>query len=100
VLNQAEPLDVDGILSSGLTQMYLINLYFPDTRGEVNGVRAGLGNIEGKGFDVLIGMDVITLGDFAISNYQDRTVFSFRYPSIGCIDFAKEWNKEKGGTST
>jgi len=40
------------------------------------------------GFDVLIGMDVITLGDFAITNFEGRSTFSFRIPSIECIDFA------------
>jgi len=32
-------------------------------------------------YDVLIGMDIITLGDFAITNAKKRTFFSFRYPS-------------------
>lgn len=32
-------------------------------------------------------MDVITLGDFAISAYEERTVFTFRMPSQGRIDF-------------
>jgi len=32
-------------------------------------------------YDVLIGMDIITLGDFAITNANKRTFFSFRYPS-------------------
>ena len=32
--------------------------------------------------DVLIGMDVINKGDFAISNYGGHTTFSFRVPSI------------------
>lgn len=37
--------------------------------------------------DVLIGMDLISLGDFAVSTYQDRTVFTFRTPSAGHINF-------------
>lgn len=32
-------------------------------------------------YDMLIGMDVILLGDFCLSNVNDRTVFSFRIPS-------------------
>ena len=38
---------------------------------------------------VLIGMDIINLGDFAISNFQGKTVMSFRVPSIQKIDFVE-----------
>ncbi len=46
--------------------------------------------IEDKGIQCLIGMDVISLGNFAISNYNGKTCFSFRYPSKGLIDFTEE----------
>jgi len=39
--------------------------------------------------DVLIGMDIIGRGDFAVTNKDGKTVFSFRMPSIECIDFVK-----------
>ena len=39
--------------------------------------------------DVLIGMDVINAGDFAITNKDGKTVFSFRIPSIERIDFTQ-----------
>jgi hypothetical protein len=37
--------------------------------------------------DILIGMDIITLGDFAVSNFEGVTKFSFRVPSLSHIDF-------------
>lgn len=37
--------------------------------------------------DCLIGMDIISRGDFAITNRGGRTVFSFRTPSLQHIDF-------------
>ncbi|MFH1092115.1 MAG: SEC-C metal-binding domain-containing protein [Pseudomonadota bacterium] len=40
--------------------------------------------------DVLIGMDVITTGDFALSNYQGKTVMTFRSPSVEVIDFVDQ----------
>ena len=40
--------------------------------------------------DVLIGMDIITLGDLAISNYKGETVMSFRTPSQALIDFVRK----------
>jgi predicted aspartyl protease len=38
-------------------------------------------------FDILIGMDIIGSGDFAVTNWNGKTVFSFRHPSIETIDF-------------
>ena len=43
-----------------------------------------------NGFDVLIGMDIIGKGDFSISNFNNQTVFSFRFPSAQETDFVKE----------
>jgi hypothetical protein len=39
--------------------------------------------------DALIGMDIIGFGDFAVSSGQDKTIFSFRLPSMTEIDFTK-----------
>jgi len=39
------------------------------------------------GFDALIGMDLISQGDFAITHGMGDTVFSFRMPSQTVIDF-------------
>ena len=44
-----------------------------------------VGNVE-----VLIGMDIIGQGDFAISNKNRKTVFSFRMPSQERIDFVEQ----------
>jgi predicted aspartyl protease len=46
--------------------------------------------VEGKlpgGSDVLIGMDIITQGDFALTHKNKKTTFAFRMPSIDTIDF-------------
>ena len=39
--------------------------------------------------DILIGMDIIGTGDFAVSN-KERTVFTFRYPSQEEISFSRQ----------
>lgn len=39
---------------------------------------------------MLIGMDIITMGDFYISNYHGQTTMTFRVPSLECRDFTKE----------
>ncbi len=43
--------------------------------------------------DVLIGMDIITLGDLAITNYRGKTNLSFRIPPSSKIDFVDEFNR-------
>jgi len=39
---------------------------------------------------LLIGMDIIGLGDFAVTNTNTKTTFSFRIPSVQEIDFIPE----------
>ena len=48
--------------------------------------------IGSQGIDVLIGMDIISKGDFAISNYDEKTQFSFRLPSQKDVDYKQELN--------
>ena len=45
---------------------------------------------EPTGCDILIGMDIINRGDFAVSNFNNKTQFTFRIPSIEDIDFKKK----------
>lgn len=45
---------------------------------------------EFPGTDVIIGMDIINRGDFAVSNRNDATSFSFRVPSVADFDFVKD----------
>jgi predicted aspartyl protease len=70
-----------------LVNVYAINLFLPNqvafpfvkvTEGILNG------------FDILIGMDIITSGDFALTNTAGSTTFSFRVPSIEEIDYVKD----------
>jgi hypothetical protein len=44
----------------------------------------------GPGIDALIGMDVLGLGDFAVTHHNGNTTFSFCCPSRKEIDFAIE----------
>lgn len=53
-------------------------------------------------FGILIGMDIISMGDFAINNYEGKTTMSFRIPSMVKHDYVREWNSrmkvQKRGT--
>lgn len=71
-----------------IVNTYLINIILP------NGIHIhSLKVSEGKlpmGIDLLIGMDVISLGDFSITHKNGGTVFSFQIPSTHEYDFVKQ----------
>lgn len=73
-----------------IQDVYLVNIELPT--GTIEKVKATAME-EINGTDVLIGMDIITLGDFAITNMDGKTVFSFRIPSCETIDYCKEASK-------
>lgn len=95
-----------GLIASGKTNLHGVagsqnnaNTYFVSfilpNKVRVDGVRvAEVSQIAGKA-DMLIGMDIITLGDFSITNISGKTVFSFRIPSVKMIDYVDEINKSK-----
>ena len=54
-----------------------------------------------QGIGLLVGMDIISKGDLAISNFNNRTIFSFRYPScadINCVGEARYKDLIKNNT--
>lgn len=51
--------------------------------------------MDGSGQDVIIGMDIISKGDLAITNYSGRTIISFRTPSLEAIDYVGELAMQK-----
>lgn len=59
------------------TKTYLVNILFPN-QIQIPMVMVSEANLQG--FDVLIGMDVITLGEFSIKNVGGNTEFSFNIP--------------------
>ena len=75
-----------------LSSVYLVSIflpnhvYFPQLRVTEGTISEG---------DVLIGMDIITRGDFAVTNSDGRTTFSYRWPSAKRIDFVEESRKVK-----
>jgi len=70
--------------------VYLLNVVLPNNviipNVQVTGAKL-------NGCDMLIGMDIITLGDFAITNHNGNTVCSFRLPSSEEIDFIPAANR-------
>jgi hypothetical protein len=83
-------IQVHGVHGTDVAETYAVNIGLPNlvrfkmltvTKGKLVG-----------GAEALIGMDIITAGDFSISNYNGRTIMSFRVPSIEDRDFVKDLN--------
>jgi predicted aspartyl protease len=68
-----------------LTEVFLVCVQLPNGVG-FSSLRVTKGKLVG-GFDMLIGMDIIGSGDFAVTNYQGQTCLTFRSPSVERIDF-------------
>lgn len=75
---------IEGVGGCMNSSVYKINIYV-DGCLEFTGIEALSGDI--GDYDVIIGMDIITLGDFVITNKDDQTWFAFRYPSSEHIEF-------------
>lgn len=82
--------NVGGATGSGVRPLYIVNFMLPNGVG-VPAVSVTEGPDFGD-FDVLIGMDIITLGDFALTHLNGQTCMSFRVPSYGRIDYVTEHN--------
>ena len=81
---------------AALTNTYLVNIGLPNgvTVGQVRVTEAqGIADdnvADDKQPHLLIGMDIIGMGDFAVTNANDSTTLSFRVPSAKEIDFIPE----------
>jgi predicted aspartyl protease len=76
-LTPVDTVTVNGVNSCKQVPVVLINVVLPNGI-KVHGLRATVSEIQG--IDMLIGMDIIQLGDFSISNSEGKTVFTFAVP--------------------
>ncbi len=74
-----------GIHSTIEVNTYIVNVALPN-RVVVQDVRV-TESPQFNHFDVLIGMNIIALGDFAFTNKNGASWFSFRIPSVEHLDF-------------
>ena len=78
---------------SSIRGMHMLDLVLPN-EVHVPDVAMVDTEIGDQGIDVLIGMDIISMGDFAVSNYGGKLVFTFRVPSIKTTDYVAEAKAE------
>lgn len=77
---------VMGIGGDEKVSTYMIHVGLPNGY-LVSNIQAYCSDIDD--YDILIGMDIITLTDFVITNKEGKTTFLLRVPSEGCIEFHK-----------
>ncbi len=70
-----------------IVNVYIVDIVLPN-KVAISGVRVTEGRL--NGFGVPIGMDIINLGDFALTHRDGKTVFSFQVPSTHDYDFVKQ----------
>lgn len=89
-LQPISKVNVVGVHGSEIKNAYLINIYLP-SKVCINYARVTeckqLSGTDDLG--MLIGMDIIGLGDLAVTNFN-KTVLSYRLPSKHEIDFLKD----------
>lgn len=70
------------------SNVYLVDIALPNNV-VVQDVQVCDSEIGTQGIDLLIGMNIISRGDFAVTTSNGKTSFTFRMPSAGRIDFVK-----------
>ena len=76
---------------TSLSPTYMVNFYLPNHVG-ITGVLATEFPAPST-FGAIVGMDVICIGDLAVTNVSGHTCMSFRTPSQATIDYVAEYNK-------
>ena len=68
---------------------YLVDIILPN-HVRIQDIKVCGSEIHTQGLGVLIGMDIIGLGDFSVSNYRGITSFTFRIPSQKETNYVQE----------
>jgi hypothetical protein len=88
-LDILDTIQIAGINGESLAEVAIISIRFP-SGAVIEDVRVAVCNMS-PGNEVIIGMDVITQMDIAITNGGGQTQFSFAIPPFeDKIDFTKE----------
>ncbi len=76
---------------SGSSQVntYLVDVLLPNNV-KIADVEVCDSEIGKQHIGMLVGMDIINLGDFTVSNHSGKTVFSFRIPSTQTTDYVAQ----------
>lgn len=85
---------VQGVHGTEEVNVYLVDIILPNDKIKLTVPVTECKELsDDKSICVLIGMDVITKGDFCITNAQGKTVMTFRVPSVETVDYVANINE-------
>lgn len=83
--------NIRGIHGTKEVNVYLIQIFLNNPNIAVPSLVTECEELSNDGsVDLLLGMNVIKQGDFVVSNHNNRTMMTFRVPSLCNIDFVEE----------
>ncbi len=98
-LKPIQYVEVTGVFGSREVPAYYVNVTLNNQSISVDVLVTECERLSAdKDVGMLIGMDIIGLGDFAISNYNNETTMTFRRPSIAKTDYVQMLNQMKPQT--
>lgn len=81
---------VRGVHGEHDANVYVVEIFLQDGQISLTASVTECDELSGDGsIGVLIGMDIIQMGDFCVSHEMGRTFVSFVKPSQGAVDFSK-----------
>ncbi len=83
-----------GVHGSKIVDTFLVHIGLPN-QFLVTSMRVMEGGLDGTNADVLVGMDIISKGDFIVSNANGKTSFEFGMPAIG-ISLSDQYSNQFG----
>jgi hypothetical protein len=87
--------NVDHGGGTGTSPRRVVNLELPHGVGFIGVLVTEFPPPKDGAFNVIVGMDIITVGDFTVTNVNGQTWVSFRTPSSVQVDYVSEINKAK-----
>jgi len=87
-----QQIDIIEAHSANMTErvpVYLVNVILPSNVA-VQNVRVIKMDVTDS--DMLIGMDILAIGDFSITNFNAKTCMTFRIPSSHDMDYVRDAN--------
>ena len=86
---------VMGVHGAKEVNVYLVTVTLPNPSIKLNILATECDELSEDGKTcMLVGMDVITKGDFCITNLNGKTVMTYRSPSVELIDWVADINKD------
>jgi Aspartyl protease len=77
---------------TGTSPTYLVNFRLLNGVGVAGSLVTEFPSLTGS-FQAIIGMDIISLGDLALTHVNGQTCMSFRIPATAAIDYVEEYDR-------